>query len=109
MLDFPLLDTRQQIHGLTGKFIADLVLQIMSYVAQIERENTKQRQREGIQLAKERGVQFGRPEAKIPDGFEQMYCLWKKQEISKREASRRLKTSHTMFSRWIERYEMLKV
>lgn len=108
VLDFPLLDTRQQIHGLTGKFIADLVLQIMSYVAQIERENTKQRQREGIQLAKERGVQFGRPEAKIPDGFEQMYCLWKKQEISKREASRRLKTSHTMFSRWIERYEMLK-
>ena len=109
VLDFPLLDTRQQIHGLTGKFIADLVLQIMSYVAQIERENTKQRQREGIQLAKERGVQFGRPEAKIPDGFEQMYCLWKKQEISKREASRRLKTSHTMFSRWIQRYEMLKV
>lgn len=109
VLDFPLLDTRQQIHGLTGKFIADLVLQIMSYVAQIERENTKQRQREGIQLAKERGVQFGRPEAKIPEGFEQMYCLWKKQEISKREASRRLKTSHTMFSRWIERYEMLKV
>lgn len=109
VLDFPLLDTRQQIHGLTGKFIADLVLQIMSYVAQVERENTKQRQREGIQLAKERGVQFGRPEAKIPDGFEQMYCLWKKQEISKREASRRLKTSHTMFSRWIERYEMLKV
>lgn len=108
VLDFPLLDTRQQIHGLTGKFIADLVLQIMSYVAQIERENTKQRQREGIQLAKERGVQFGRPEAKIPDEFEQMYCLWKKQEISKREASRRLKTSHTMFSRWIERYEMLK-
>lgn len=109
VLDFPLLDTRQQIHGLTGKFIADLVLQIMSYVAQIERENTKQRQREGIQLAKERGVQFGRPEAKIPEGFEQMYCLWKKQEISKREASKRLKTSHTMFSRWIERYEMLKV
>lgn len=109
VLDFPLLDTRQQIHGLTGKFIEDLVLQIMSYVAQIERENTKQRQREGIQLAKERGVQFGRLEAKIPDGFEQMYCLWKKQEISKREASRRLKTSHTMFSRWIERYEMLKV
>lgn len=109
VLDFPLLDTRQQIHGLTGKFIADLVLQIMSYVAQIERENTKQRQREGIQLAKERGVQFGRPEAKIPDEFEQMYCLWKKQEISKREASRRLKTSHTVFSRWIERYEMLKV
>ena len=109
VLDFPLLDTRQQIHGLTGKFIADLVLQIMSYVVQIERENTKQRQREGIQLARERGVQFGRPEAKIPDEFEQMYCLWKKQEISKREASRRLKTSHTMFSRWIERYEMLKV
>ena len=73
VLDFPLLDTRQQIHGLTGKFIADLVLQIMSYVVQIERENTKQRQREGIQLAKERGVQFGRPEAKIPDEFEQMY------------------------------------
>lgn len=55
VLDFPLLDTRHQVNGLTGKFIADLVLQILSYVAQIERENIKQRQAEGIQLAKEKG------------------------------------------------------
>lgn len=55
LLDFPLLDTRNQVNGVTGKFIADLVLQILSYVAQIERENTKQRQAEGIRIAKEKG------------------------------------------------------
>ena len=60
VLDFPLLDTRNQVNGITGKFIADLVLQILSYVAQVERENTKQRQAEGIRIAKEKGIQFGR-------------------------------------------------
>ena len=55
MLDFPLLDTRNQVNGITGKFIADLVLQVLSYVAQIERENTKQRQAEGLRLQKKKG------------------------------------------------------
>ena len=72
VLDFPLLDTRNQVNGVTGKFIADLVLQILSYVAQIERENTKQRQAEGIRIAKEKGVQFGRPKHDFPEQFEEM-------------------------------------
>ena len=55
------------MNGVTGKFIADLVLQILSYVAQIERENTKQRQAEGIRIAKEKGVQFGRPKHDFPE------------------------------------------
>ena len=75
VLDFPLLDTRHQVNGLTGKFIADLVLQILSYVAQIERENIKQRQAEGIQLAKEKGVKFGRPQIALPENFEEIYLL----------------------------------
>ena len=60
VIDFPLFDTRKKINGLTGTFIADLVLQVMSYVAQIERENTHKRQMEGIREAQKRGVQFGR-------------------------------------------------
>lgn len=60
VLDMPLLDT-SKTEGLTGKFISDLVLQILSYVAETERQNTRQRQREGIQVAKEKGVRFGRP------------------------------------------------
>lgn len=67
VLNFPLLDTKNKINGLTGKFIADLVLQILSYVAQIERENIRQRQAEGIRIAKEKGVKFGRPVMDIPE------------------------------------------
>ena len=85
VLDFPLLDTRNQVNGVTGKFIADLVLQILSYVAQIERENTKQRQAEGIRIAKEKGVQFGRPKHDFPEQFEEIYQLWEIGEISMRE------------------------
>ena len=61
VLDMPLLDTRKSGNDLTGTFVADLVLQILSYVAQTERENIHQRQKEGIAAAKLRGVKFGRP------------------------------------------------
>jgi len=104
--DFPLLDTRNHIQGLTGQFIADLVLQILSYVAQIERENIHQRQAEGIKAAKDKGVRFGRPRKEIPDEFDYFYQLWKKGKISKREAARKLNTSHSMFSIWIKRYQI---
>ena len=72
VLDMPLLDTRQTGRDLTGTFVADLVLQILSYVAQTERENIKQRQKEGIAAAKLRGVQFGRPRKPLPDNFQQV-------------------------------------
>ena len=70
VLDFPLLDTRHKVNGITGKFLADLVLQVLSYVAQVERENINQRQREGIKVAKEKGIQFGRPKKEYPDNFD---------------------------------------
>lgn len=109
VLDFPLLDTRNQVNGITGKFIADLVLQILSYVAQIERENTKQRQAEGIRIAKEKGIRFGRPKHDFPKEFEEIYRLWETGEISMREGGRRLKAHHTTFARWIERYQQQKI
>ena len=108
VLDFPLLDTRNPVNGVTGKFIADLVLQILSYVAQIERENTKQRQAEGIRIAKEKGVQFGRPRRDFPEDFETVYRLWETGEIGLREGGRRLNAHHSTFARWIARYQKLK-
>lgn len=105
VLDFPLLDTRNQVNGVTGKFIADLVLQILSYVAQIERENTKSRQAEGIRIAREKGVKFGRPKHEFPEDFEEVYHLWRAGKISQREGGRRLNVHHTVFARWIMRYQ----
>lgn len=105
VLDLPLLDTRNKINGLTGKFTADLVLQILSYVAQIERENIRQRQAEGIQVAKQRGVKFGRPLKELPENFDSIYELWEKNLISLREAGRMLEISHTTFQRLAKRYK----
>lgn len=75
VIDMPLLDTRQG-KDLMGTFIADLVLQILSFVAQSERENIKKRQAEGIAAAMERGVRFGRPEKPLPDDFPQLVYRW---------------------------------
>ena len=69
VLDMPLLDTRTKADSLTGTFIADLVLQILSYVAETEREHIRERQREGIAAAKARGVRFGRPKKTLPAAF----------------------------------------
>lgn len=105
VLDFPLLDTRNRVNGITGKFIADLVLQILSYVAQVERENTKQRQAEGIRIAKEKGIRLGRPPMPIPKEFEEIYRLWKENKISKRKGALMLHTNHNTFPNWIKKYE----
>ncbi len=82
VLDMPLLDTRRE-KNLMGTFIADIVLQILSYVAQTERENIKQRQAEGIAAAKARGVRFGRPERSLPDNFNQVVSMWTRKEAAK--------------------------
>lgn len=76
VLDMPLLDTRHAQDNLTGIFVADLVLQILSYVAQLERESTHQRQMEGIAAARSRGVRFGRPRKPIPENFWQLKDDW---------------------------------
>ncbi len=81
VIDTPLLDTTY-CKDLLGTFIADLVLAVMSYTAQMERENIRQRQAEGIAAAKARGVQFGRPQIELPEDFAQQYGLWRSGEIT---------------------------
>ena len=82
----PLLDTRQG-KDLMGTFIADLVLQILSFVAQNERENIKKRQAEGIAAAKARGVKFGRPPAVLPENFHAVHKNWRDKKITLRQAA----------------------
>lgn len=106
VLDMPLLDTRKG-KDLVGTLIADIVLQLLSFVAQSERESIRQRQAEGIAVAKARGVHFGRRCLKIPNTFELVYGQWKRKEISAREASRRLNVDFKTFKKWcIQREEM---
>lgn len=86
VLDMPLLDTRQT-RDLTGTLIADLVLQLLSYVAQTERESIRQRQAEGIAAAKNRGVKFGRPERPLPDNFNQVHQDWRNKKMTLQKAA----------------------
>ena len=99
VLDMPLLDTRQS-RDLTGTLIADIVLQLLSYVAQTEREFIHQRQAEGIAAAKANGVRFGRPLIEQPESFPAIKALWASGGISAREAARQLGISAKTFTRW---------
>ncbi len=99
VLDMPLLDTRKS-KDLTGILIADIVLQLLSYVAQTEREFIRQRQKEGIQAAKNRGVKFGRTPIPKPDNYEEIHVMWADGRISGREAARRLGISQFTFRNW---------
>lgn len=99
VLDMPLLDTRQN-RDLTGTLIADIVLQLLSYVAQTEREFIHQRQAEGIAAAKANGVRFGRPLIEQPESFPAFKALWASGGISAREAARQLGISAKTFARW---------
>lgn len=101
VLDMPLLDTRKSGNDLTGTFVADIVLQILSYVAQTERENIHQRQKEGIAAAKLRGVRFGRPRKPIPEGFWQLKVDWENKKITSREAAQQLSIAQDTFLRWV--------
>lgn len=101
VLDFPLLDTRRSDHGLTGEFIADITLQILSYVAQIERENIHQRQMEGIREAKKHGVRFGRPKIEIPPQYESIKNKITEGNISLRQGAILLGVSHTTLRKWL--------
>lgn len=81
VLDMPLLDTRRG-KDLMGTFLSDIVLQVLSFVAENERENIRQRQAEGIAAAKARGVRFGRPEKELPDNFEALVQAWEREQLS---------------------------
>lgn len=104
VLDMPLLDTRQG-RDLTGTLIADIVLQLLSYVAETERQNIRQRQAEGIAEAKLRGIRFGRKPLELPEGFDQLAGLWQQGAISSRDASRRLGISYQTFLRRAKAYQ----
>lgn len=97
VLDMPLLDTRDKNRDLTGTFMADLILQVLSYVAQNERENIRKRQAEGIAAAKEKGVHFGNPGKPVPVAFEDVAGKWRRKEISLSEALRELEIGRTYF------------
>ena len=99
VLDMPLLDTRRA-RDLTGTLIADIVLQLLSYVAQTEREFIKQRQAEGIAAAKQRGVKFGRRPKVRPAEYISIKRLRDEKKISAREAGRRLGVTHSTFLNW---------
>lgn len=86
VLDMPLLDTTKS-KDLLGTFIADLVLQLLSFVAENERLNIRQRQKEGIAAAKKRGVRFGRPPIKMPEKYEEYYRLWQSKKITAKKAA----------------------
>ncbi|MBQ3206283.1 MAG: recombinase family protein [Peptococcaceae bacterium] len=101
VMDMPLLDTRNG-KDLMGTFIADLVLQILSFVAQSERENIKKRQAQGIAAAKAKGVRFGRPEVPTPDGFDKYIVKWQKGKISTDEIIKLTGLSKSTFYRKVQ-------
>ncbi|MDR1135735.1 MAG: recombinase family protein [Clostridiales Family XIII bacterium] len=100
VIDMPLLDTRQRDLDLTGAFIADLVLQILSYVAEKEREFNHQRQAEGIAIALAKGIRFGKPPMERPDAFPDVLAAWLNNEISARRAAKELGVTHPTFLAW---------
>ena len=105
VLDMPLLDTRQG-KDLMGTFIADLVLQILSFVAQSERENIRKRQAEGIAAAKARGVQFGRPGKEVPKNFPQLVREWEQKKTSLPEVLVACNMSESTFYRRLREYRI---
>ena len=105
VLDFPLLNTRNNIDTITGKLISDLVLQVLSYVSQMEREQIKQRQMEGIHEAKKRGKRFGRPQIKIPDEFLVAVESYKRNMLTIREGAKLFGVSKSTFHNWLKRVE----
>lgn len=107
VIDMPLLDTRKG-KDLMGTFIADLTLQILSFVAQNERENIKKRQQEGIAAARLRGVRFGRPPKPLPETFFHAYNRWKAGEISKTAAAKECKMPVSTFRYQVETYDKAK-
>lgn len=102
VLDMPLLDTRERPEGITSALISDIVLQLLSYVAHIERENIRQRQAEGIAAARARGVRFGRPPKARPKCYESMRESYLGGRITRKEAARRMKVGVSTFDRWLK-------
>lgn len=108
VLDMPLLDTRRG-KDLMGTFLSDIVLQVLSFVAENERTNIRQRQAEGIAAAKARGVRFGRPPKPLPENFHQVYQLWKNKKITGLAAAKACGMPMSTFRYRAEIYEKAKM
>ena len=107
VMDMPLLDTRSG-KDLLGSFIADLVLQILSFVAQNEWDSIRTRQRQGIQAAQQRGVRFGRPQKKAPKDFTVLVAAWEKKEMGLAEILGKCDMSESTFYRRLREYRARK-
>lgn len=105
VIDFPLLDTRSESKKLVGKFISDIVLQVLSFVAQNERENIRKRQAEGIKIAKANGVHMGRPKYKLPNNFIEVVQRYHNKEITNLEAANILNMSRWTFIKYSKLYK----
>jgi DNA invertase Pin-like site-specific DNA recombinase len=109
VLDMPLLDTRANNQNkLDNKFIADLVLQILSYVAEKERENIRKRQEQGIAAAKAAGKHLGRPKATYPPNFKEVYDLWTNKKITAKKAMEEMRLKRTTFYKLVKEYAAKK-
>lgn len=107
VIDMPLLDTRIEGKNLVGKFIADVVLQVLSFVAENERETMKQRQAEGIRMAKLRGVKFGRPAISTPKNFDKIVNLFLNKEVTSKQAIEMSGLSRGTFYRKLNKFYRL--
>lgn len=106
VLDMPLLDTRKH-KGILGTFIADLVLQILSFIAEQERKNIKSRQADGIAIAKAKGKKFGRPKIELPQNFECEYAIWKKGKQTAKATMEKLNLKRGKFYMFVKEYEKI--
>lgn len=104
VLDMPALDTRRE-KNLLGTFISDVILALLSYVAENERINIHQRQQEGIAVAKAKGVKFGRPAKPLPDNFYEVYQQWKKKKLTVKEAANACKLPKSTFYDYAKKLE----
>ena len=105
VLDMPLLDTRIEGKNLVGKFISDIVLQVLSFVAENERNNIRERQAEGIRIAKEKGVKFGRPKATTPSNTNEILNKYINHKITNVEAAKLIGVSRGTFFRLVNEYK----
>jgi DNA invertase Pin-like site-specific DNA recombinase len=108
VIDMPILDTTRT-DGLIGEVVSDIVLQLLGYVAEQERTFIRQRQAEGIKLAKEKGKRFGKPPIEYPDNWSEVYNVWKSGSITAREAMKRLNLKPTTFYKLVKKYTSVYV
>ncbi|MCC8098154.1 MAG: recombinase family protein [Eubacterium sp.] len=104
VIDMPLLDTRRE-KNLIGSFLSDIVLQVLSFVAENERDNIKQRQAEGIAAAKAKGVKFGRPQRPLPENFYEVHKRWRNKKLTLKEAAAECGMPPTTFFNKAEQFE----